>query len=61
MGLLINPKETKKVRINSRQMETIRMRETEIEDVEELTYLGSEVSTSGGTSEDRKHSKSSLC
>ena len=30
------------------------MRETEIENVEELTYLESEVSTSGGTSEDIK-------
>lgn len=51
-GLYINPTKTKSMRINTNQNEHIKINNTNIEDVDNFTYLGSIVSTTGGTDED---------
>lgn len=56
-GLYINPQKTKTMRINTNQTEKIKIRNTEIDDVNEFTYLGSIISTTGGTDEDIKARK----
>ena len=52
MGLYINPTKTKSMRINASSDSKTKVKGAEIEDVQEFTYLGSIVSTSGGTDED---------
>ena len=56
-GLYINAQKTKTMRINSNQTENIKINNTDVEDTEHFTYLGSIVSTSGGTDEDIKARK----
>ena len=50
-GLLINPQKTKAMRINTTQTDKLTIRDTEVENVEQFTYLGSIISTTGGTDE----------
>ena len=45
------------MRINSNQTENIKINNTDVEDTEHFTYLGSIISTSGGTDEDIKARK----
>ncbi|CAG2220909.1 unnamed protein product [Mytilus edulis] len=52
VGLYINAKKTKSMRVNTNQLNKTKVRDAEIEDVREFTYLGSVISTSGGTDED---------
>ena len=52
VGLHINTNKTKVMRINSRQDGPVTVEGNPIEDVQEFTYLGSLVSTTGGTDED---------
>lgn len=56
VGLKINSKKTKDMRINSKLNQKIQMQKykEEIETVSEFTYLGSIVTTSGGAPEDAK-------
>ena len=56
-GLLINPQKTKTMRINTTQTDKLTIRDTEVENVEQFTYLGSIISTTGGTDEDIKARK----
>jgi hypothetical protein len=49
---LINPQKTKTMRINTTQTDKLTIRDTEVENVEQFTYLGSIISTTGGTDED---------
>ena len=56
-GLYINAQKTKTMRINSNQADSIKINNTEVEDTKDFTYLGSIVSTSGGTDEDIKARK----
>ena len=53
-GLLINPQKTKMMRINTTQTDKPTTRDTEIDNVEQFTYLGSIISNTGGTDEDIK-------
>ena len=53
-GLLINPQKTKTMRINTTQTDKLTIRDTEVEHVEQFTYLGSIISITGGTDEDIK-------
>jgi hypothetical protein len=46
-GLLINPQKTKTMRINTTQTDKLTIRDTEVENVEQFTYLGSIISTTG--------------
>jgi hypothetical protein len=48
---LINPQKTKTMRINTTQTDKLTIRDTEVENVEQFTYLGSIISTTGGTDE----------
>ena len=52
VGLHLNPTKTKSMRINANSSNKTKVRGAEIEDVGEFTYLGSVISTSGGTDED---------
>jgi hypothetical protein len=56
-GLLINPQKTKTMRINTTQTDKLTIRDTEVENVEQFTYLGSIISTTRGTDEDIKARK----
>ena len=56
-GLYINTQKTKTMRINGNQTDSIKINNTEVEDVQDFTYLGSVVSTSGSTDEDIKARK----
>jgi hypothetical protein len=56
-GLLINPQKTKTMRINTTQTDKLTIRDTEVEHVEQFTYLGSIISITGGTDEDIKARK----
>ncbi|CAG2208519.1 unnamed protein product [Mytilus edulis] len=51
-GNLDKCKKTKSMRVNTNQLNKTKVRDAEIEDVREFTYLGSVISTSGGTDED---------
>ena len=51
VGLHINIKKTKVMRVNTFNMQKFRLEETEIEEVGSFVYLGSVVSESGGTEE----------
>ena len=46
-GLLINPQKTKTMRINTTQTDKLTIKDTEVENVEQFTYLGSIISTTG--------------
>ena len=52
VGLYINPSKTKSMRINANNNTKTKIRGAEIDDVTQFTYLGSVISTSGGTDED---------
>lgn len=52
VGLKINMDKTKEMRLNSRNQEALMVGEKEIERVEQFQYLGSIISTTGGTEED---------
>ena len=54
VGLHINAGKTKVMRVHSRQVGGVSVDGNDLEDVNEFTYLGSLVSTSGGTDEDIK-------
>ena len=56
-GLLINPQKTKTMRINTTQTDKLTIRDTEVEHVEQFTYLGSIINITGGTDEDIKARK----
>jgi hypothetical protein len=56
-GLLINRQKTKTMRINTTQTDKLTISDTEVENVEQFTYLGSIISTTGGTNEDIKARK----
>ena len=56
-GLLINPQKTKTMRINTTQTDKLTIRDTEVEHVEQFTYLGSIINITGGTDEDIKAQK----
>jgi hypothetical protein len=56
-GLLINPQKKKTMRINTTQTDKLTIRDTEVENVEQFTYLSSIISTTGGTDEDIKARK----
>ena len=64
-GLLINPQKTKTMRINTTQTDKLTIRDTEVEHVEQFTYLGSIINITGGTDErhqsSEKKSSTSLC
>lgn len=45
------------MRINPKETDNIEISNTEVEDIKDFTYLGSIVSTSGGTDEDIKAKK----
>jgi hypothetical protein len=51
-GLLINPQKTKTMRTNTTQTDQLTIRDAEVENVEQFTYLGSIISTTGRTDED---------
>ena len=53
-GLCINKEKTKVMKINSRSTSSIRLSESELEEVTSFTYLGSIVNTTGGTEQDIK-------
>ena len=52
LGLNINRKKTKVMRINARNNNTVQVNGEQLEEVDTFTYLGSIVATSGGTDED---------
>ena len=52
VGLYINPSKTKSMRINANNANKTKIRGAELEDVTQFTYLGSVISTTGGTDED---------
>ena len=52
IGLRINKEKTKVMRINANNIKTIVLNNDELEDVEELTYLGNVMDRSGGTDKD---------
>jgi hypothetical protein len=56
-GLLINPQKTKTMRTNTTQTDQLTIRDAEVENVEQFTYLGSIISTTGRTDEDIKARK----
>ena len=56
-GLLINPQKTKTMRINTTRTDKLTIKDTEVEHVEQFTYLGSIISITGGTDEDIKARK----
>ena len=55
--LPINPQKIKTMKINTTQADKVTIRDTEVENVEQFTYLGSISSTTGGTDEDIKAGK----
>jgi len=52
IGLKVNKKKTKVMRINTRNTNPIQLDGENLEDIETFTYFGSIVSTTGGTDED---------
>ena len=56
-GLCINAQKTKAMRINANQTGSIKISNTEVENVQDFTYFGSVVSTSWDTDEDIKSVK----
>ena len=54
IGLKINKEKTKIMRINTTNTDPIKLRNEDLEEVEEFTYLGSKVNTTGGTDNDIK-------
>ena len=52
VGLKINEKKTKILRLNYRKMELVKLEGKDIEDVDEYTYLGAVVSKEGGGGKD---------
>ena len=52
VGLKINEKKTKILRLNNRKMEPVKLEGKDIEDVDEFTYLGAVVSKEGGGGKD---------
>lgn len=52
LGLNINLKKTKIMRINARNKNSVQVNGEPLEDVDTFTYLGSIITTSGGTDED---------
>ncbi|XP_063427533.1 uncharacterized protein LOC134711034 [Mytilus trossulus] len=51
-GLYINAPKTKSMRLNTNQQDCLEIDDSTVEDVQHFTYLGSIVSTSGGTDKD---------
>ncbi|VDI76918.1 Hypothetical predicted protein [Mytilus galloprovincialis] len=51
-GLSINAQKTKSMRLNTNQQDCLKIDDSTVVDVQQFTYLGSIVSTSGGTDED---------
>ena len=60
VGLHLNPTKTKSMRINANSSNKTKVRGAEIEDVGEFTYLGSVISTSGGTDDVQARKKKAL-
>jgi len=54
VGLKINPRKTKTLRMNRRRADYIRIEGEEVEDVESFVYLGSVLDKLGGTEADIK-------
>ena len=54
LGLNINRKKTKVMRINARNNNTVQENGEQLKDVDTFTYLGSIVATSGGTDENQQ-------
>ena len=52
VGLKISQEKTKAMRTDNNQQEPLTISGTEIEDVNDFTYLGSKISNKGGTDED---------
>lgn len=52
LGLNINLKKTKIMRINAQNNNSVQVNREQLEDVEKFIYLGSIVTTTGGTDED---------
>jgi hypothetical protein len=52
VGLAVNVKKTKAIRINTNKKETFMLGDENIEDVESFVYLGSKVTKDGGTAQD---------
>ena len=52
VGLAINAKKTKTLRVNTNKTEPFVLRDESIEDVESVVYLGSKVTKDGGTTQD---------
>ena len=52
VGLKINEKKTKILRLNNRNMEPVKLEGKDIEDVDEFTYLGAIVNKEGGGGKD---------
>jgi len=51
-GLYINSNKTKSMRINANRTDSIQIYNTDLENISNFTYLGSIISTTGGTDED---------
>ena len=54
VGLYINTEKTKVMRVNAKRQDQVSVFDTRLENVSIFTYLGSRMSTSGGTEEDIK-------
>jgi hypothetical protein len=54
VGLKINEKKTKMLRMNNKKKEAVKIERNDIEDVDEFTYLGAKVSKDGGAGSDMK-------
>ena len=55
LGLRPNESKTKVMKINAKHKQTIKIKDTNLEEVEEFTYLGSIVNIEGGTDADVKN------
>jgi len=52
VGLAVNAKKTKTLRVNTNKTEPFMLGDESIEDVESFVYLGSKVTKDGGTTQD---------
>ena len=55
LGLRPNESKTKAMKINAKRKQPIKIKDTNLEEVEEFTYLGSIVNIEGGTGADVKN------
>jgi hypothetical protein len=55
LGLRPNESKTKAMKINAKRKQPIKIKDTNLEEVEEFTYLGSIVNIEGGTDADVKN------